>query len=529
MSSVPVDDRDTVMAVLDRLDADQAVLAELSMDTLTHPELLAVLGRLESLTWRTPAITHRLLARLSAEASPIALGAPSLAAALSERLRISRFEAHRRLKDAAHLGPRRALSGEPLPPKLTHTAAAQARGAIGPEHVKIIGKFFDDLPDAVDFPAREHAEATLARIAAEHLPDGLTQATKLLLALLHPDGDYTDTDRARKRFLRIGPQGPDGLSPVTGLLTPETAATWDAVMAGAAAPGKCNPEDDTPCVDGDPAPAQVTSDQRSQGQRTHDAFLAVGRAMLASGQLGSHHGLPATIVVLTTLQDLDNAGGHTVTGGAKPRDPDNAASHSVTGDATPQGPDKTAEHTGDATPHDPDNAGGHTVTGDAIPHDLAKAAGYAITAGGIRLPMRDVIRIASHAHHYLAVFDKHTREALYLGRTKRLASPGQRIMLYARDRGCTKPGCTVPANRTQVHHATRDWDDGGNTNINELTLACKPDNLLVENTDWTTRIRKDGRTEWLPPPHLDTGQTRINDHHHPEHMLRDPGPDEGDP
>jgi len=34
---------------------------------------------------------------------------------------------------------------------------------------------------------------------------------------------------------------------------------------------------------------------------------------------------------------------------------------------------------------------------------------------------------------------------LALYHTNRLASPGQRIVLYAKDRGCTHPGCDVPA------------------------------------------------------------------------------------
>jgi Domain of unknown function (DUF222) len=43
--------------------------------------------------------------------------------------------------------------------------------------------------------------------------------------------------------------------------------------------------------------------------------------------------------------------------------------------------------------------------------------------------MSDVIRLASQAHHYLAIFDKGRALALY--HTKRLASPAQRIVLYA--------------------------------------------------------------------------------------------------
>jgi hypothetical protein len=34
-----------------------------------------------------------------------------------------------------------------------------------------------------------------------------------------------------------------------------------------------------------------------------------------------------------------------------------------------------------------------------------------------------------------------------------------------------------------------------------------------------TRKRKDGRTEWIPPPHLDSGQSRVNDYHHPQNYL----------
>jgi hypothetical protein len=58
------------------------------------------------------------------------------------------------------------------------------------------------------------------------------------------------------------------------------------------------------------------------------------------------------------------------------------------------------------------------------------------------------------------------------------------------------------------------------------SLACGPDNRLIEEGGWTTRKRKDGRTEWIPPPHLDTGQTRVNDYHHPEKYLM---PEEDDP
>jgi hypothetical protein len=84
--------------------------------------------------------------------------------------------------------------------------------------------------------------------------------------------------------------------------------------------------------------------------------------------------------------------------------------------------------------------------------DLQSAAGFAVTGGGTLLPMRDVIRLASQSHHYLVVYDKHTREPLYCGRATRFATPGQRIVLHALERGCTRPGCTAPGYWCQVHH-----------------------------------------------------------------------------
>jgi hypothetical protein len=96
-----------------------------------------------------------------------------------------------------------------------------------------------------------------------------------------------------------------------------------------------------------------------------------------------------------------------------------------------------------------------------------------------------------------------------LFRARRVATPAQRIMLNARDGGCTKPGCTVPAYGTQVHHAARDWVDGGQTNVDEMGRACPPDNRLVEPGGWATRINDVKDVEWIPPEHLGTGQARV--------------------
>jgi Domain of unknown function (DUF222) len=447
--------REEIVEVFDALKADFKRALDLCFDALTTPERLALLQCSETFRRQLPAIEHPLINQISEQADDTELGG-ALPGALANRLRISRAEASRRVGEAADLGPRRALTGEPLPPVLLGTAEAQRAGNIGPAHVAVIRGFWHRLPDFVDVETRQLAEVQLARLGGEHRPDELSKLADKLTDCLNPDGDFTEQDRARRRGITIGKQGFDGMSPISGYLTPEARATIDAVFAKLAAPGMCNPADETPCVDGPSSPDAIERDSRSAAQRNHDALNAAGRALLASGALGQHNGLPASIIVTTSLRELE------------------------------------------------------------------AGAGKGLTGGGTLLPMSDVIRLAGHAHHYLAIFDNGRALALY--HTKRLASPGQRIVLYAKDRGCSFPNCDVPGYFTEAHHCTP-YAQCHTTDVNDLALGCGGHHPLAEQ-GWTTRKNQRGDTEWIPPPHLDHGQPRINTFHHPEKLLRDDGDDE---
>jgi hypothetical protein len=447
----------------EEIEADFAALHEAvsriiehSYDALTTPEWLTLLDKLEHETRRLPVARHELVNQIARQATPAELGG-RLSHALADRLRITRAEANRRIYEAQDLGARQALTGEPLAPRYPATATAQRAGRIGSSHVAIIRSFFDELPSFVDAQTSAAAEADLAHWATQHRPETLRDKANLLACYLNPDGNFSDQDRARRRTLILGPQQADGMSRLTGWLTPLARATMDAALAKLAAPGMANPDDNTACVDGAPSEEAIQRDTRSAGQRNHDALHAALRAVLASGELGQHNGLPAAIVATTTLTELE------------------------------------------------------------------AAAGKALTAGGTLLPMSDVIRLARHAHHYLAIFDQGKAVALY--HTKRLASPGQRIVLHAKDRGCTAPGCDVPGYLCEVHHVTP-YADNPVTHINNLTLACGTHHRLLDK-GWTTRPGPGGTVEWIPPAHLDYGQPRTNTFHHPERLLAED--DEGDP
>ena len=132
------------------LRAAHDALAGCDIDSLTPAELLAAGDALQTLTCQLPTQSHRILARLQAETTPKEMGAKSWKDVLRIRWRISSGEANRRLTEAGLLGPRRTLTGQPLPPVLAATAAAAARGQITAEHVEVIRKSIAKLPGFVD-------------------------------------------------------------------------------------------------------------------------------------------------------------------------------------------------------------------------------------------------------------------------------------------------------------------------------------------------------------------------------------------
>ena len=197
--------------MFDALRADLKRALDLRCDALTTPERLALLEGCEWIRRCLPAIEHPLITQLGAQADATELGG-KLGPALANRLRISRAEASRRIHEAADLGERKALNGEPLPPVLEATAAAQRNGDLGPGHVAVIRSFFHRLPDFVDIDTRAKAEAQLARLSLEHRPDELTKLADKLTDCLNPDGDFSDVDRAKRRGLVLGNQDIDGMS-----------------------------------------------------------------------------------------------------------------------------------------------------------------------------------------------------------------------------------------------------------------------------------------------------------------------------
>ena len=437
--------------VVARIDAALDVLLGADLSVMSAGDLVRLAGRCERLVRRHAVLGGDIAVELGRRDVVELGGAPSKV--LADWLRISPSQARRRADRVAPLAPRISLTGEPLAPVQPATAVAWRAGELDVEHVNVIQRFLADLPVAVPAVSKGNAEAFLAEQARQLRPDQLARVAAQLSVSLNPDGTFRDADRALRRGFSWGPQRPDGMSQGRLCASPALRAELDALFAKLAAPGMCNPSDQSPLVNGEPSEERAQADRRTVAQRRHDALSALARSVLGDPKLGQHNGLPVTVIVSCSLQDLQ------------------------------------------------------------------EAAGMAMTGGGTQVPIADLIRMASHSYHYLSIFDGVSGRRLWLGRTKRIASADQRIVLHDRDRGCTHPGCTVPGYGSQAHHAERDWADGGNTDVDDLAFGCGPHNRLVTREGWRTRKLRDGSTEWIPPAQLPL-IGGVNRFHHADRIAR---------
>ncbi|NRN63251.1 HNH endonuclease [Kibdelosporangium sp. 4NS15] len=84
----------------------------------------------------------------------------------------------------------------------------------------------------------------------------------------------------------------------------------------------------------------------------------------------------------------------------------------------------------------------------------------------------------------------------------RFAPPSLKRHIHLRDRTCRQPGCTQPAERTEIDHTQRHTDNGPTSHTN-LAAFCKPHNLLKERTTWKVTQPTPGTLTFTTP----TGKT----------------------
>ncbi|AYJ51523.1 DUF222 domain-containing protein [Rhodococcus sp. P1Y] len=483
---------------------------------LTNSDRRALLMRTETMTRTLFGYSHTWIADLIDQHGLDGIYG-SIPEALAVLLRLSMKQSGQRILMAEQFGERTTLTGERLPPHLPATTHAAENGIIGEEHQQIIRKFFKRLGTKVDTDTAEHAEQQLVQLARDLLPDAFTVAARRLYDILDPDGDLDKESVADRTYLYLDDPDAAGLSTGRFRCDAEFRAYLEAAFSKWAKPGMCNPADTTPLID---EPNTNEPDTNSGPDNTEPSLFDT-----------------------PTGDNTDSSGGD----GSSDEPGDSSGD-----DDAVEGEDAEAEADTERAQRDRRGLGrrqhdalktilrqmlasGQLGQHRGLPvtavitmtlNELETATGHAITATGSTIAIRDAIRMATHAHHYLVIFDDRTGRPLHLARTKRLATPDQRIVLIAADRGCTFPGCTRPATYSQTHHID-EWADGGNTDIDTLTFGCDIHHPLVgkTDTDWaTTKAEPDhpypGRTLWHPPTTLDPHRHgTINHYHHPNEYI----------
>ncbi|WP_330183482.1 HNH endonuclease [Nocardia sp. NBC_01503] len=504
-------------------------LLDASLTPHSDEEFIEVMRVVETAIRALEAVKHRFTVETGTRCLAARAGVSTPVKFLEQTLRLSHAEATGRWNTAKLVSPRVFPTGE-LDPILPLVAEAQRAGAISADHTRHIVAALHKLPDTLPDERKETAERILTDYARAGLPDALPRLGNEILIRVHPDGELAaERDRQRLRGLSIGHQRVNGMSPVSGEITPALRAVLDPMLAKWARPGVCNPEDtDSPRSTADAADRGVLAaaakrDGRTAAQRNHDALLGFLRFGVDPAMLGSHRGLPVAAVLSMSVADVERGAGiaTTATGGTL------SVSEALRLAAT-----ATDSSTFVAVL---DKAGApiHLArvrrTSTASRGKAARTTGAASGAACSATPVTTrgatpaaVGAVSASPASGFSVSDL----PLHLGENERLATGAQRLALIAAEKGCTRPGCSAPASLSAVHHIT-EWVKGGPTDIENLTLACDACHGLVHDGPggWKTVVMGPdtdypGRTGWIAPPHIDpSGTPQVNHRHHPGELT----------
>ena len=443
MGDVDVTPVDHALGVLESgLDHLVRAVEQGGLDHYDDGRLIEFAQTFERVRNQMSLVDHEVVAAGGAQRLAERRTQPDLARVLVSALRISSAEAHRRVRAAEAVGPRRSRTGKSLPVRRPVLAAAQRAGEVSPEQVHLIQRALEqvDRPgfDPVDIDA---GEALLTAQAAIFEPKLLGQLADQVVAAINPDGTLPE-DRLNfdRRHFWMRPTS-DGAW--VGGVPADRGAGREAVRGAASA----GPAPDRPhpwCAEGDgvgsagtggvPA-GEVEVDGRTFGQRMHDAVEDVCDRMLRSGGLPDSGGTPATVIVTITLDDL------------------------------------------------------------------VSRLGYGRTSDGTLLSVAQVLELAEQADIIPTVLNR-SGAVLSQGRSRRLATAAQTWALVARDGGCSFPGCDRPPELCERHHVVP-WSDGGRMDVDNLTLVCRYHHHQFGVGGWTAAINSDGLPEWTPPAWID--------------------------
>lgn len=345
-------------------------------------------------------------------------------------------------------------------PWLSAVGAACAEGTLSLEAAAAIRAGLGTPSESASEEALSAAAARLVREAPGLSVERLAARSREVRDDLDCDGVAArEAELRARRYLHLVPQV-DGMTRLSGLLDPESAAlvrsAWDSATAPRRVPTFRDAGSDRArgATDGevdsiDAADARYTSgavgaddevdaaaDDRTPEQRAVDAFVELVRlgASVDGGRVLGGRGAPVQLLVT----DADLA----------------------------------------------QRRGAGRIEGADAAVSIATVE-RAICSGG-----------------YVPIHFDSGGQVVNVGRDHRLFTRRQRVGLAARDGGCRFPECSRPPSWCEAHHIDEWQRDGGRTDIADGVLLCRHHHLLVHNTGWRV-VRAGAEYSVVPPATVD--------------------------
>ena len=276
--------------LLESLHATVDELLAVDVVALADAAVVESLLELERAARRLPAVRHGLVYEVDSRGIPADRQVRSTPVYLQMVLNVTPAEGAGWVYQAREQHHRRSLTtGEPLDPVLPHVAAAVRTGALSPGQTQVISAAMRQVPAAVPHERRLAVEADLVTHAAQFDPRPLQRLAQRALDCLDPDGKPTPEEVQARTGLHFGRLRRDGLTPFKGLADPETRAALEAALAPLAQPAHSEHEPDT----------------RTRPQRLIAALRDLALRALANGSLPTLAGMPATLLLTATLEQLE--------------------------------------------------------------------------------------------------------------------------------------------------------------------------------------------------------------------------------
>lgn len=304
--------------------------------------------------------------------------------------------------------------------KLPQTQQAFSNGSVGYQQVAMLVRTAENVGTA---PIREH-EAALLQAARTMDAGQFAAATKDFEQRVDAESVLAEANRAYgRRYLHLSEPG-NGLVRLDGLLDAEGGAIVRTALGAVTSRDK--------------------DDERTAGQRTHDALIDLCKRSLDGGTLPERGGQRPHLIITTTVDNLAGLPGQ--------------PSGQLMGTAG--------------------------VPAEAIRRQACDSA---------------VSRITNRAQH--AELEAEVSHA------SRTIPPAIRRAIVVRDRGCVFPGCGRPPEWTDGHHL-RHWIDGGPTTVENLALLCRRHHRMVHEGGWQLVRRSDERFDAVPVSRLVEARAR---------------------